>query len=70
MEDTNVKSTTENGHALNGIAERNIIDDDDPTVTVEDPLCSAKTAKKVTFQDVTTAAFLIKGGVECTPCTV
>lgn len=37
---------------------------------LEDPLCCAKSAKKITFQDVTTAAFLIKGGVECTPCTV
>lgn len=38
--------------------------------TLEDPLCTAATAKKITFQDVTTASFLIKGGVEYTPCTV
>lgn len=37
---------------------------------LEDPLCTARTARKITFQDVTTASFLIKGGVECTPCTV
>lgn len=38
--------------------------------SLEDPLCSARTAQKVTFQDVTTASFLIKGGVEYTPCPV
>lgn len=37
---------------------------------VEDPLCSPNNVQKVTFQDVTTAAFLIKGGVEYTPCPV
>lgn len=36
--------------------------------SLEDPLCSARTAQAVTFQDVTTASFLIKGGVEYTPC--
>lgn len=38
--------------------------------SLEDPLCSARTAQKVTFQDVTTASFLNKGGVEYTPCPV
>lgn len=38
--------------------------------SLEDPLCTARTAQKVTFQDVTTASFLIKGGVEYTPCPV
>lgn len=37
---------------------------------LEDPLCTAKSARKITFQDVTTASFLIKGGVEYTPCPV
>lgn len=37
---------------------------------LEDPLCSPNNAQKITFQDVTTAAFLIKGGVEYTPCPV
>lgn len=36
----------------------------------EDPLCTAKTAHRITFQDVTTASFMIKGGVEYTPCPV
>lgn len=66
-----VKSTTDNME--NGkpkeIAQPTVAGVDTDT-SFEDPLCSAKTAKKVTFQDVTTAAFLIKGGVECTPCPV
>lgn len=37
---------------------------------LEDPLCTAKSARKISFQDVTTASFLIKGGVEYTPCPV
>lgn len=37
---------------------------------LEDPLCSPKNVQKITFQDVTTAAFLIKDGVEYTPCPV
>lgn len=36
----------------------------------EDPLCTAKSAHRITFQDVTTASFMIKGGVEYTPCPV
>lgn len=36
----------------------------------EDPMCSPNNIQKITFQDVTTAAFLIKGGVEYTPCPV
>lgn len=37
---------------------------------LEDPLCSPNNVQKITFQDVTTAAFLIKGGIEYTPCPV
>lgn len=37
---------------------------------LEDPLCSPNNIQKISFQDVTTAAFLIKGGVEYTPCPV
>lgn len=33
-----------------------------------DPFCDPRNPKKITFQDVTTAAFLIKGGIERTPC--
>ncbi|XP_037051257.1 L-threonine ammonia-lyase-like [Bradysia coprophila] len=35
---------------------------------LEDPLCSPNNIQKISFQDVTTASFLIKGGVEYTPC--
>lgn len=37
---------------------------------LEDPLCSPNNVQKISFQDVTTASFLIKGGVEYTPCPV
>lgn len=37
---------------------------------LEDPLCSPNNIQKISFQDVTTASFLIKGGVEYTPCPV
>lgn len=37
---------------------------------LEDPLCSPNNVQRITFQDVTTASFLIKGGVEYTPCPV
>lgn len=37
---------------------------------LEDPLCSPNNVQKITFQHVTTAAFLIKGGIEYTPCPV
>lgn len=37
---------------------------------LEDPLCSPNNIQKITFQDVTKAAFLIKGGIEYTPCPV
>lgn len=37
---------------------------------LEDPICTAKSARRITFQDVTTASFMIKGGVEYTPCPV
>lgn len=35
-----------------------------------DPYCLENKPHKITFQDVTSAAFLIKGGVEKTPCLV
>lgn len=37
---------------------------------LEDPLCSPNNVQRISFQDVTTASFLIKGGVEYTPCPV
>lgn len=35
-----------------------------------DPYCLENKPQKITFQDVTSAAFMIKGGVERTPCFV
>lgn len=37
---------------------------------IADPNCVAENPYRVTFQDITSAAFLIKSGIECTPCTV
>lgn len=37
---------------------------------IVDPHCTATNPYRVTFQDVTAAAFLIKGGIACTPCSV
>lgn len=38
--------------------------------TAVDPMCDENNPKVITFQDVCQAAFLIKGGVEQTPCRV
>lgn len=38
--------------------------------TVEDPFCDEKNPRVITFQDVCQAAFMIRGGVEVSPCTV
>lgn len=37
---------------------------------VSDPYCVADKPYVVTFQDITSASFLIKSGIECTPCKV
>lgn len=37
---------------------------------VSDPNCVPDKPYKVTFQDVTSASFVIKSGIEYTPCTV
>lgn len=39
-------------------------------VDIVDPHCTATNPYTVTFQDITSAAFLIKNGIEYTPCTV
>jgi threonine dehydratase len=36
--------------------------------TVEDPFCDEKHPRVITFHDVTSASFKIKGGIEHTPC--
>lgn len=38
--------------------------------TVADPFCDEKNPRVITFQDVCQAAFMIRGGVETTPCSV
>lgn len=38
--------------------------------TVADPLCDEKHPRVITFQDVCQAAFMIKGGIDVTPCRV
>lgn len=39
-------------------------------IEVIDPHCVAEKPKRVTFQDITSASYLIKSGIEYTPCTV
>lgn len=46
----------------------NHIEDDD--IPIMDPNCVAEKPYRITFQDITSAAFMIKSGIECTPCTV
>jgi hypothetical protein len=38
--------------------------------TVADPFCDEKNPKVISFQDVCQAAFMIKGGIDVTPCRV
>ena len=38
--------------------------------TVADPFCDEKNPKIISFQDVCQAAFMIKGGIDVTPCRV
>lgn len=38
--------------------------------TVVDPFCDENNPRVITFQDVCQAAFVIKGGVDVTPCKV
>lgn len=37
---------------------------------VTDPHCVAEKPVRITFQDITSASYLIKSGIEYTPCTV
>lgn len=39
-------------------------------IEIVDPNCVAEKPVKVTFQDITSASYLIKSGIEYTPCTV
>ena len=38
--------------------------------TMIDPFCDPRNPKKVTFHEITSAAFLIQSGIEKTPCPV
>lgn len=38
--------------------------------SIEDPCCNPNKPIKISFQDITSAAFMIRGGVFKTPCTV
>lgn len=43
---------------------------DNVVETVADPFCDEKNPKIISFQDVCQAAFMIKGGIDVTPCRV
>jgi hypothetical protein len=38
--------------------------------TVSDPFCDENNPRIISFQDVCQAAFMIKGGIDTTPCKV
>lgn len=67
MEETNGKSDIDLSLIeLNDISDSDKIFDDE----IEDPFCNENNPLKITFQDVTSAAFMIRNGVELTPCPV
>lgn len=39
-------------------------------IDIFDPHCVAEKPVRVTFQDITSASYLIKSGIEYTPCSV
>jgi hypothetical protein len=41
-----------------------------PSETVVDPMCDPKNPRKITFEDVSAAFFVIKDNIRETPCTV
>ncbi|XP_055678510.1 L-threonine ammonia-lyase [Lutzomyia longipalpis] len=63
-------------NGLNGHSEEkpeqatNPVEDEDLEIIedVADPHCVAENPVKISFQDITSAAFLIKSGIQCTPC--
>jgi hypothetical protein len=65
----------ENSKNHNGIENEDEIKENsglmaDVAETVKDPFCDEDNPRVITFQDVCQAAFMIKGGVERTDCTV
>ena len=67
-------SVVENGVSalsLNSSVKLNsAISNEKPLIESTDPQCNPNNPIRVNFQDVTSAAFLIKNGVERTPCVV
>lgn len=59
-----------NHSKLNDVANENDKTAVEDTTELEDPFCNANNPLKITFQDVTSAAFMIKNGIELTPCPV
>lgn len=54
---------------VNGVERiRRVSENDEILEYVEDPYCSETAPQKINFHDVTSAAFMIRGGVEMTPC--
>lgn len=49
---------------------KNQMQHDSVAETVEDPFCDEKNPRIISFQDVCQAAFMIKGGIDVTPCRV
>lgn len=67
MAETNGKSVIDLSLIeLNDISDSETNIDDE----IEDPFCNENNPLKITFQDVTSAAFMIRNGVELTPCPV
>lgn len=54
---------------VNGVERiRKVSENEEILENVEDPYCSESKPQKINFHDVTSAAFMIRGGVELTPC--
>lgn len=68
------KSDAKNGPAtttlqVNGVEKvRRLSESEEVLEYVEDPFCSETKPQKINFHDVTSAAFMIRGGVNMTPC--
>ena len=58
-------TTTDKSTSDDNTDDTNVTDD-----SILDPSCDPNHPIKITFNDVTAAAFKIKGGVERTPCNV
>lgn len=68
----NGSTTKTNGSAVNGKLEalkrpRHVSGGVEEII---DPFCNPEKPQRISFHDVTSAAFLIRGGVERTPCPV